>query len=133
MGLKTPIGIGIPIEWHGRLCGLYVGEKKVYYREARVEDHFCRKYNGWGIQREILRSLRVRGCRWVCIALLEQKKALIAPLMDFFEKGTVDTLRAQDGEQVFLHSSHFEERDIVQRTLAAVQPSISTSAQPSPG
>lgn len=129
MGLRTLIGIGVPMEWHGKLCGVYVGEKKAYYREVDVEAHFCRKYHGWGLQKEVLRDLRARGCRWVVIRVRGQDSVHLAPLLTYFKKGITDTLREQDGEQVFLHASHFEERDILQRTLTA-QPSISTAPQP---
>jgi len=100
-------GRHVPVRWGGATRGWLDTGRALYYRLARSE-HWCVRHGGWGFQAEILERLRALGCRTVELRF-ENGRVIRAALARVLEEGVRDVLRPEDGEQVFLPDSAFEE------------------------
>jgi hypothetical protein len=86
-------------------AGWYHEEQKTYYRDVKT-NHFMRKFQGWGIQQDIIDSLPLMGCERVLIRVLDSGSRFQAPLNTWQTAGVADNFG--HGVQVFLDINHME-------------------------
>lgn len=90
---------------NGKVWGHTDGE---YYYTKRGSDHFCYKHNGYGIQKNLLERLKEMGVRLILIDAT--MKTYTTHIETWFKFGVEDTLREEDGKQVFLSLDVLERR-----------------------
>lgn len=81
----------------GKMWGKVIDD---VYETHRTEDHYCWKHRGYGIQLDVFGVLESRGVKR--IKIITQKKRYEASLEDWAKHGIVDTLRKEDGTQIFM-------------------------------
>lgn len=88
---------------HDRLWGEVIEDEdsgaKVYVTK-RSEKHFCWKHRGYGIQYDLFQALERTGVDE--IRVVTPDATFISPPEIWSRKGTIDVLRFEDGEQIFL-------------------------------
>jgi len=110
-------------EWHGEVIFYYnrrVGTIKrtnkglIYVTRRRWNDHFFRKYGGFGISVEILRFLKRKGVRTIVIiyVLKDCERLLKSDIDAWFDLGELYRCILENGEfdwQLVLHIKHMTE------------------------
>ena len=95
---------------NGKKVGAF--EDDGWYHTYKNEDGFCTKHRGWGVQREAFDKAKekhaVGQCTGICADYLPTGTKFYADMETWIKFGVFDTLRAQDGKQVFLHKNHFK-------------------------
>jgi hypothetical protein len=74
------------------------------YRTYRGSRHFCVKHQGWGLQAWIYEDIKSVGS---AVHVVTDRATYAAPIDLWRRFGVPDTLRAEDGKQIFLHKNHF--------------------------
>lgn len=89
---------------NGKKWGIIKGTRYISFRNAR---HFCRKFNGWGIQLDVYNSVKEAGVTE--IVMVVNGKPLRSFLADWEKHLRIGTLNPNDGEQCFLEGFYFTE------------------------
>lgn len=100
---RTPGARSTMIFYHGRKVGTVSGNTFTTYRKRDI--HFARKHGGWGMNTEVFKTLKDGQVGEVL--LIADGTPYRVSLADWDRYGVVDTLNADDGEQVFLSEGHF--------------------------
>ena len=82
---------------NGKVWGKIEGDTYFTYRR---KEHFCYKYQTYGIQTDVLKRLRENKIKYICI--ITETKTYKSSIDNWLVGGIKDTLRLSDGEQVFL-------------------------------
>jgi hypothetical protein len=91
----------------GEVCGgVYVSKRK--------SEHFCFKYRGYGIQKDLFDRLIVANVN--VIRIETEKGKYVAKINVWKEKGITATLRKEDGEQIFLPLEYMIETTVREKT-----------------
>jgi hypothetical protein len=94
--------IGTPVLVNGRKVGTVSGQT---YTSARRRSHFCRKFNGWGIQLDIIRDLKRMNVHEITIVV--DGKPMFSTMNDWDRHARIGTLNPDYGEQAFLEEQYF--------------------------
>ncbi len=89
---------------NGKKWGVLKGTRYISFRNA---NHFCRKYNGWGIQFDVYNQLKDAGVTEIIMVV--GGKPLRSTLADWEKHLRVGVLNPSDGEQCFLEEFYFTE------------------------
>ena len=89
---------------NGKKWGIVKGNRYISFRSA---SHFCRKYDGWGIQLDVYNQIKDAGV--TDIIMVVDKKPLLSKLADWERHLRVGVLNPNDGEQCFLEKFYFTE------------------------
>lgn len=81
------------------IVGDYDSEKRTYTKLVKEREHKMWKYNGYGIQMDVLRDLKKKGCEYILI-IEDGKVEYRSQIWDWFEVGTKGDFG--HGEQMFL-------------------------------
>ena len=100
---RTPGVKSTMLFYHGRKVGVVSGYTFTTYRKR--DAHFCRKHGGWGINVEVFKDLK--DAQVGEVVLIADGTPFQVTLADWERFGVKDTLRAEDGEQIFLSEDHF--------------------------
>lgn len=76
------------------------------YFTRRNNNHYCRKYAGWGIQYDLFEQLKAAHIKRIII--LAPDGHYLSSLENWDKHGTIDVLRFEDGEQIFLPKAMME-------------------------
>lgn len=87
---------------NGQLWGRVSGE---VYMTHRTPGMFCRRYQGWGIQLDLLRDLKRMGVREIVVVV--SGHALCSLVEDWDRHARIGILNPDHGEQAFLGEEHF--------------------------
>lgn len=92
-------------KWNGRHVGLLNRSLGVYRLYRRDSVHLARKYDAYGINVEIIDDLQRAGVHTIEVYEMRQSGStwmMRVPLDEWLRYGVKDTLREQDGAQIFL-------------------------------
>lgn len=89
---------------NGKKWGVVSGNRYVSHRSPA---HFCRVYNGWGIQLDVYNQLKDAGVTEIVIVV--DGKSLHSQLEDWEKHLRIGVLNPNDGEQCFLDEFYFVE------------------------
>jgi hypothetical protein len=103
---RTPGSKSTMIFYHGRKVGVVSGNAFTTYRTRNV--HFVRKHGGWGLNTEVFKELK--DAQVIEVILIADGTVYRVSLDDWERYGVIDTLSADDGEQIFLSEDHFREK-----------------------
>lgn len=96
----------IPFYARGKQVGIL--EDDGWYYTVRDSNGYCVKHQGWGVQKEIMNELKKHHSFGICIISKRTGVKYMGLMCDWDRFGVPDTLRAEDGRQVFLHKNHFQ-------------------------
>lgn len=91
------------VKYQGRKVGIIDGSAYISHRRP---EHFCRKFNGWGIQDEIYMKT-ILPCGLTDIIIVVGPTRYYSKVADWERHLRRGTLRPDAGEQVFLDTSYF--------------------------
>lgn len=92
----------------GKFWGTINGE--IYFTK-RAKEHYCYKYGGYGIQKDLFDMLLKEGVQEIWINT--EDKRLISKIEVWEKKGIVATLREEDGEQIFLPKNFMRDAQVI--------------------
>lgn len=106
---------GWEVYWGGRLCGRISPANN--YVSYRTDAHFCFKYQGFGIQTEILDYLEKRKVGDIVFVHQGEtdKKRYRITLKKFLKKAEFDVLTIENGMQAFVGTNDMEEVFVLKR------------------
>ena len=92
--------------------GKVIGEvsNNRYRKTVNPKKHYCRKFEGYGIQAEVFEELGELGVKKIQLRIANTNEYLISNYSAWKKLGVVATLHRAYGEQVFLAEKHMERK-----------------------
>ena len=91
------------------------GVAKLVYRSKRKPEHYCVKYNGWGISVKIFNKIQEMGVDQVEIWYDGSRDWAYRISLDKFGENSICDKLGNFEPQLFCHVDHFEEKKRVKK------------------
>lgn len=94
-----------PVRLGPRIVGKLDEAARIFHTTRDADRHFCIKYNGYGISRDVIAHLKSKDITMVYLEVRSARQfngVYHVPLRTWVNHGKVDRLTEHDGWQIFL-------------------------------